>query len=78
MDNPPQGSIHDLAVLYDRFANALDQMSPDRDRDLAEQTFGDELAKWHDGVQGPKPDFRTFRKGVIVRCKRHLKNPQNP
>jgi hypothetical protein len=52
-----------LAVLYDRFAHALDPF--DLGVDLAEQTFNSELASLFDTVPTPKPDFHVFRRHVI-------------
>lgn len=44
-----------LAVLYDRFAHALDPFHPGVD--LAEQTFNSELASLFDSLPAPKPEF---------------------
>jgi len=40
---------------------------------LAEQTFNDEVASWHDSILPPKPSLRDFNRAVIGRCKLHLK-----
>jgi hypothetical protein len=52
-----------LAILYDRFAYALDPF--DQGRDIAEQTFNSELATWFDALPEPRPTFREFRRHVI-------------
>lgn len=65
-----------LASLYDRFAHALDPF--DRERDMAEQTFGTELAVIYDNLPNPKPAFRDFRRFIIVRCRRHLAASDKP
>jgi hypothetical protein len=65
-----------LAVLYDRFAHALDPFDPGVD--LAEQTFNSELASLFDGLSAPKPDFRAFRRHVIALCRAHLRASDNP
>ena len=54
-----------LAVLYDRFAHALDPFDPGVD--LAEQTFNSELASLFDTLSAPKPEFRAFP-GMSSRC----------
>lgn len=70
MDLLPQELIASLAELYDRFAFSTDN-SPERR--LAEQTFNDEVAGWHDFIPPPKPSLRDFNRAVIGRCKLHLK-----
>lgn len=72
----PQERIAVLARLYDRFAHALDPFSEDRDK--AEQVFAQEVADLYDRLQPPKPDFHVFRKGVILRCRRHLRASDKP
>ena len=72
----PVESIPDLAALYDRFANALDPFSPERDQ--AEMLFEQELTRLYDLVPAPKPDLNTFRKAAIVRCRRHLRATDKP
>ena len=47
-----------LAVLYDRFAHALDPF--DHGVDLAEQTFNSELASLFDSLSAPKLSFAHF------------------
>jgi len=47
-----------LAGLYDRFANALDPHSEDRDK--AEQQFHSEISRLFE-MQNPKPVFNEFR-----------------
>jgi len=72
MDLTPQAQaeIASLAELYDRFAFSTDNT---RERRLAEQTFNDEVASWHDSILPPKPSLRDFNRAVIGRCKFHLK-----
>ena len=65
-----------LAVLYDRFAHALDPFDPGRD--VAEQTFNSELASWFDDLSGPTLTFRDFRRHVITLCRRHLLSTDKP
>jgi hypothetical protein len=65
-----------LAKLYDRFAHALDPFSPERDE--AERVFMQDVADWYDSLSPPKPSLHDFRKAVIVRCKRHLAQSDNP
>jgi hypothetical protein len=65
-----------LAELYDRFAHALDPLS-DASYE-AERIFQTQLAVWYDSIQGSKPTFHEFRKGVIVRCRRHLATTNKP
>ena len=65
-----------LAVLYDRFAHALDPFSPATDE--AERVFVQNIATLYDNLSPPKPAFIEFRKGVIVRCKRHLAAGDTP
>jgi hypothetical protein len=65
-----------LAILYDRFAYALDPF--DQGRDIAEQTFNSELANWFDNLPEPKPTFREFRRHVITLCLRHLRQSDRP
>lgn len=65
-----------LAVLYDRFAHALDPFDPARD--VAEQTFNSEVANWFDRLTAPKPTFRDFRRHVIVLCRQYLRASEKP
>ena len=67
---PPE-VIAKLAVLYDRFAHALDPFSAERDE--AELTFEQEVARWHDELPAPKPDLHAFRRAVISRCRQQLR-----
>lgn len=67
----PTGRIESLAILYDRFANALDPFAPARDQ--AEALFDLEVASLYDDLPAPKPDLHSFKKGVILRCRRHLR-----
>ncbi len=68
--------IPHLAVLYDRFAFALDPF--DQGRDSAEQTFNSELATWFDALPEPRPTFREFRRHVITLCLRYLRQGDRP
>ncbi len=72
----PAESIPRLAALYDRFANALDPFAPERDQ--AEMLFEQELARLYDALPTPKLDLGTFKKAVIVRCRRHLRATDKP
>jgi len=65
-----------LAVLYDRFANALDPFAPERDQ--AEAVFEQEVAQLYDASPAPKPDVRTFKRAVILPCRRHLRATDKP
>jgi hypothetical protein len=66
-----------LAPLYDRFAHALDPFSPERDQ--AEQVFHQEVVNLYDYLfVAPKPEFHIFQKGVILRCRRHLRASDKP
>jgi hypothetical protein len=71
-----QEQIAPLAVLYDRFAHALDPLSQEVEQ--AEKTFLEEIAEYYDLLQNRRPDIaktisqHEFRKAVILRCKRHL------
>jgi hypothetical protein len=71
IDVPPQDRIANLAKLYDRFAHALNPHSPECGE--AEAAFFSELSSWYDNsISPPRPPFREFVKGVIVRCRKHL------
>ncbi len=72
----PPGSIEALAVLYDRFANALDPFAPARDQ--AEALFDLEVARLFDDLPAPKPDLHTFKKAIILRRRRHLRATDKP
>jgi hypothetical protein len=65
-----------LAELYDKFAHSLEPFSEARDN--AERVFNSEVLGWHDLLANPKPTLQEFRKGVIVRCKRHLAASDKP
>jgi hypothetical protein len=65
-----------LAVLYDRFAHALDPFDPSVD--LAEQTFNGELLSVFDNLAAPKPEFGAFRRHVIVLCRAYLRASDKP
>jgi tRNA U34 5-methylaminomethyl-2-thiouridine-forming methyltransferase MnmC len=72
----PAERIPQLALLYDRFANALDPFAPERDQ--AEMLFEQEVVQYYDALPSPKPDLSTFRKGLILRCRRHLRATDKP
>ena len=72
----PAESIPQLAVLYDRFANALDPFAPERDQ--AEMVFEQEVARLYDSLLPPKPDPHAFKKAVILRCRRYLRATDQP
>jgi hypothetical protein len=72
----PAEFIPQLAVLYDRFANALDPFAPERDQ--AETMFEQEVTELYDLLPAPKPDLRTFKKAVILRCRQHLRAADRP
>jgi hypothetical protein len=72
----PAESIPQLAVLYDRFANALDPFAPERDQ--AETLFEQEIARLYDGLPPPKPDLRAFKRAVILRCRKFLRASDKP
>jgi hypothetical protein len=74
-DVPPE-RIAILARLYDRFAQALDPFSEERDQ--AERVFQQEVADLYDKLKPPKPDFRTFQRGIIIRCRRYLRATDKP
>lgn len=63
--------IASLAELYDRFANALDPDS--KERDEAELIFLAEIAEYYDAIRDSGIERRDFLRAVITRCKRHLK-----
>ena len=72
---PPE-RVEQLAVLYDRFANALDPFAPERDQ--AEMLFEREVAALHDALPAPRPDAQAFKRAMILRCRRHLKATEKP
>lgn len=76
LDEFTREQIPRLAVLYDRFAHALDPF--DKGRDIAEQTFNGELINWFDGLPEPKPALRDFRRHVILLCRKHLRQTDKP
>ena len=76
LDDFLREQIPRLAILYDRFAHALDPF--DQGRDIAEQTFNSELANWFDSLPEPKPTFRDFRRHAITLCLRHLSAGDKP
>ena len=56
----PAERIPQLAILYDRFANAFDPFAPERDQ--AEMLFEQEVTLLYDALPKPKPDLSTFKK----------------
>ena len=76
VESVPAEQIAGLARLYDRFAHALDPYSPERDQ--AEQVFCQEVADLYDNLAPPKPEFQTFQRAVILRCRRHLRAMDKP
>lgn len=69
--------INSLAILYDRFAHALDPFSAERDE--AERVFMQEVAACYDCLgKGSMISHHDFRKAVILRCKRHLAASDKP
>lgn len=72
----PAEMMAQLAVLYDRFAYALDPFAPERDQ--AEMLFEQEVTKLYDDLPTPKPDLSVFRKAVILRCRRYLRATDRP
>jgi len=72
----PAEKIAILARLYDRFAQALDPFTEDRDQ--AERVFQQEVIDLYDRLQPPKPEFQLFQRGVILRCRRHLRASDKP
>ena len=65
-----------LAILYDRFAHALEPFSPETDR--AERIFNQEIARLYDELGSRSITFHEFRKGIILRCKRQLSSTDKP
>ena len=68
----PPGKLEVLALLYDRFAHALDSFSEERDQ--AERVFQQEVLDLYDKLQPPKPTLQP----IILRCRRHLRASDNP
>lgn len=68
--------IESLAILYDRFAHALDPFSAERDE--AERVFMQEVANLYDSYGVKTVSYHEFRKAVILRCKRHLHSTDKP
>jgi hypothetical protein len=76
LEGAPQEQIAALAMLYDRFAHALDPFSEQTEQ--AERAFMVGVAEWYDSLPPPKPSPHEFRKAIIVRCKRHLAATDRP
>jgi hypothetical protein len=70
MDGLSREQIEELAVLYDRFAHALDPFDPSRDE--AERQFHGKLHDYHRTL-APEADFRDFRREAVRTCKLFLK-----
>ncbi len=72
--------ISELARLYDQAANSLDPHSPARAE--AERLLNEELRGNYDlitaSIPPPIPDFREFRRLIILLCRRHLKATDRP
>jgi hypothetical protein len=67
----PPATIEALAPLYDRFANALDPFS--EERDAAEKDFMRRLGELHDSLGEPRPKMEDFRRKVVSLCRKHLR-----
>jgi len=76
INEPDDRLIRSLAELYDKFAHSLDPFSQAGDE--AEAVFQYEVMQWYDSIEGVKPPFREFRRGVISRCKRYLAANDKP
>ena len=59
-----------LAELYDRYANALERLSPDRL--AARRQFFARLEALY-AQEGTGVDFEAFRYEMVQRCKHYLK-----
>ena len=59
-----------LAELYDRYANAIERLSPDRL--LARRQFSARLEALYER-EGAGADFEAFRYEAVKRCKEYLK-----
>jgi len=59
-----------LAELYDRYANAIERLSPDRL--LARRQFFARLEALYE-QEGVGVDFEAFRYEAVKRCKEYLK-----
>lgn len=66
-----------LARLYDEFARALDPLS--KSCDQAERQFNQKVISLYDQLPATdKPKFQEFRRGLILRCIRHLRATDKP
>lgn len=72
----PRTEIAALAKLYDRFAHPLDPFSEECAE--AESTFIKSVSQWYDGITIEKPTLHEFTKGVIRRCRKHLRAGDTP
>jgi hypothetical protein len=61
--------LANLAELYDRYANAIERLSPDRL--LARRQFFARLETLH-AREGAGVDFEAFRHEMVKRCKEYL------
>ena len=72
--------IKELASLYDGAVNSLDPHSPARAE--AERLFNEELRGNYDLIASslppPLPEFRDYRRAVILLCRRFLKASDRP
>jgi len=66
--------IKALALLYDRYANAIDPFAEDRDR--AEHAFGQLLEQLY-CCRGDGIEFHEFRRKAVTLCRAYLRNPKN-
>jgi hypothetical protein len=65
----PGSELEILANLYDRFANALDPESADRDK--AEELFWKKLGALH-CTHAPQSTYDDFRREAVRSCKMFL------
>ncbi len=65
----PSDQIKDLADLYDRFVNALDPFSEDRDQ--AEQSFYLKLDQLH-SIHCPSVNNKDFQTEAVRQCRKFL------
>jgi len=65
----PGSELEVLANLYDRFANALDPESADRDK--AEELFWKKLGSLH-CTHAPQCSYDDFRREAVKNCKKFL------
>ena len=68
MIQPPD--LEALAELYDRYANAIERLSPDRL--AARRQFFARLEALYER-EGAGVDYEAFRYEIVQRCKQYLK-----